>query len=496
MSRFPIAWWVALVVLVSNDHFLKHVNLLPEVLTGKLSDFAGLVVAPVLVVFALRLRRIETRFVAFALVGGVFAAIKLSVPAALLLEQLTAQIGFGWTILVDPTDLIALAALPFAWRMLTPTSHYDRVPTLAMTRAGIVLGGVACLASGGPFNYSTAAWLHNRTEEPIVVRVRAVDATLDCDALRGRETRALGPDAFGEVTVYDVAADEVLPLTGRALARPGSIEASQGPVQTQPVRCEAALVQIDDEPFQLVFWDELTTISVPRTLEDPDDDMDLSGRILVDDEDDQRYVEVGAGLLVAPIEDPIEPSACPPALFDRFEWTALRDRIDDEIVDIIVGSDGCLGIDFAQQPDRLYLCVPVDEFPLEPGMSVRVEEQDAPRTIVFETNEYPRIRVAVWNAVDVLNHPLLDGKVAALDCAGDRHECGSYTVPASFELPLGLRVIAGSGADLPDFGEPESVRVVVGRAESVVVGAADCEPSRAVAGGVADVMVVRKEIEE
>jgi hypothetical protein len=48
MSRFPGIWWVALGVLLINDHVLKVVGVLPGWLTGKLSDVAGLIVAPVL----------------------------------------------------------------------------------------------------------------------------------------------------------------------------------------------------------------------------------------------------------------------------------------------------------------------------------------------------------------------------------------------------------------------------------------------------------------
>lgn len=37
------SWWLALGLLVVNDHLLKYAT--PSALTGKLSDFAGLYVA-------------------------------------------------------------------------------------------------------------------------------------------------------------------------------------------------------------------------------------------------------------------------------------------------------------------------------------------------------------------------------------------------------------------------------------------------------------------
>ena len=39
-------FWAALTILVLNDHLLKGAGLVPALLTGKLSDFAGLIVAP------------------------------------------------------------------------------------------------------------------------------------------------------------------------------------------------------------------------------------------------------------------------------------------------------------------------------------------------------------------------------------------------------------------------------------------------------------------
>ena len=49
-------WWVALAALLVNDHVFKGTHALPPVLIGKLSDFAGLLVAPVLLAALLRLR--------------------------------------------------------------------------------------------------------------------------------------------------------------------------------------------------------------------------------------------------------------------------------------------------------------------------------------------------------------------------------------------------------------------------------------------------------
>jgi hypothetical protein len=52
-------WWAALALLIINDNLLKGHGVVPGWLTGKLSDFAFLVVAPV--VFAALLPRRHDR---------------------------------------------------------------------------------------------------------------------------------------------------------------------------------------------------------------------------------------------------------------------------------------------------------------------------------------------------------------------------------------------------------------------------------------------------
>lgn len=76
-AGFPLAWWVALSVLALNDHVLKGSGLLPGVVTGKLSDFAGLIVAPILGCTALGLRSERGRLALF----GVVALAGVDLPA-------------------------------------------------------------------------------------------------------------------------------------------------------------------------------------------------------------------------------------------------------------------------------------------------------------------------------------------------------------------------------------------------------------------------------
>ncbi len=115
---------VACMLLVAlNDHVLKGAGLLPGVVTGKLSDFAGLYFAPLLVaelwMFARPspLAHVPVRRVAGAALGfGVlFTAIKTYPPADRWYEAvLTALLRRPAGNTVDPTDLVALVMLGVA----------------------------------------------------------------------------------------------------------------------------------------------------------------------------------------------------------------------------------------------------------------------------------------------------------------------------------------------------------------------------------------------
>jgi hypothetical protein len=80
-ANLPVAFWAALFVLTLNDHALKGSGLLPGVITGKLSDFAGLIVAPVLLCAAFSARSDRARRMLLGLVALGFAVIKLSISA-------------------------------------------------------------------------------------------------------------------------------------------------------------------------------------------------------------------------------------------------------------------------------------------------------------------------------------------------------------------------------------------------------------------------------
>jgi hypothetical protein len=150
--RQPLVW-AAIGLLVVNDHVLKTAA--PGWLTGKLSDFAGLFFFPLLLavpIAAILPRRAGTRAVgvmAFGLTAVWFAAIKTVAPANDLTAGLVGTVlgGGPARIALDPTDLVALAALWPAWRLwrrLPAPADPVRWPRRAV---GTIALGVAALAT-------------------------------------------------------------------------------------------------------------------------------------------------------------------------------------------------------------------------------------------------------------------------------------------------------------------------------------------------------------
>ncbi len=157
----PVA---AVLLLVVNDHVLKGSRLVPSVLTGKISDFAGLFFFPIL--FACLLRailearpgaapRTEARGrlpeVAVLLTGLVFVTLKLSPSASAWASR------FWGVVVPDPTDLVALPSLALAYlymRRGLPLRTADHTPSSAggtlVERTGLLLAALAALATSQP----------------------------------------------------------------------------------------------------------------------------------------------------------------------------------------------------------------------------------------------------------------------------------------------------------------------------------------------------------
>lgn len=124
----------ALLLLGVNDHYLKASGWLPGVITGKLSDFAGLVYFPLLLVTATNLigfmlgkRRVRFAsashaqlVIACVATGLFFSAVQLSEGVAWFYARASAFLMF-WNdaelvrVTMDPTDVVAILSLPVAY---------------------------------------------------------------------------------------------------------------------------------------------------------------------------------------------------------------------------------------------------------------------------------------------------------------------------------------------------------------------------------------------
>jgi len=125
----------AIVLLLVNDHFLKAA--FPSFLTGKLSDVAWLVVAPVALASLLSMIGARQRF------ARIFAVVSVGVAFTVL--QLWPPLGDAWCAATggfhtpDPTDLWTLPALALPWVCWSqPRRHRALVLPLAV---------FACLAT-------------------------------------------------------------------------------------------------------------------------------------------------------------------------------------------------------------------------------------------------------------------------------------------------------------------------------------------------------------
>ncbi|MCD0450516.1 hypothetical protein LO762_15150 [Actinocorallia sp. API 0066] len=150
----PLAWAAhpatvgAAVVLAVNDHLLKAA--FPGVVTGKLSDVAGLVLAPALLALCLGLLGWNgSRAAAFAVaVTGVgFTLAKATDTGAAVASHAWAAVVGPSLVRADPTDLLALPALALSWfvhlRTRDAGARWTRAARVALAVPFVVLATAA-----------------------------------------------------------------------------------------------------------------------------------------------------------------------------------------------------------------------------------------------------------------------------------------------------------------------------------------------------------------
>ena len=400
-------WLAALAVLGVNDHLLKGAGLLPGALTGKLSDLAGMIVAPALLAALLGLRTRRGLLFCHVAVGAVFAAIKLSPAAADAWSWVMGLVGNAWVITVDPTDLIALPVLAIGWRALMPAMQRPmpaRVLTVAreggslrlaprLAQLGAICAGtslsIATSEGGGDDgdigevdggewdsgweageiiyeDIEADAYLHNASTADLILRTRDLlpEIQIDCIAAEEEPGLLLSESLFG---------------AGRTWTMPANTNAAARDLSLASRDCYAVRVEGDRlvEPFVL-FWraSDLSVEVIPGSITDPASHR--AGAVLLGaDEDGQVSVTSSQREIVFEIDE-IAPAGAyvPGPDVERLAWSdPPLTGAAMQITSLDLGPDGCLGIEFdaGVNVPRWYLCLPEGSFPFLQDQWVAVE---------------------------------------------------------------------------------------------------------------------------
>lgn len=158
-------FFAALGVLLLNDHVLK--SAWPGWVTGKLSDFAGLVIVATLLCI------VSGPTAGTVLAGVAFVALKTVPGVAEAASPL-----LGGTTLRDATDLIAILVLPLVWRELTSQRPNQERHTRKGWQALALVLAVLAITATSKFDPPTDDYLSGlgwSRDGYFYVRVEAID---------------------------------------------------------------------------------------------------------------------------------------------------------------------------------------------------------------------------------------------------------------------------------------------------------------------------------
>lgn len=493
--RHPL-WWAALGALILNDHLLKGAGVLPGWLTGKLSDLAGMIVAPALAASLVTARREGLRALAFVSVAALFALVKLSPEARDALVSLASLAGLRWRIVADPTDLVALAALPLAWRIAAPSAAPRRI---ALQRSGMALGAMACIATSQPTPtapagaFSARAFVVNRTGDRLDLGLRFSTARIDCAAAQLAGGTVFARSIFDDnILRVTLDAGETFPLDADAVRTVLARSATVFDVPVPQGQCAVALLTANAMPETVVLW----PLSLPARAVagfDPGDSLTNPGLLAIADEGSVTRVRSLSGAVsvqgLAQEGVRCERRGGFYSWSDGFPIDPVTLRAVEE------NPGGCLGLtletsDGAQRP--WFLCVPRAAFPFAVGDRVLGIATPVPtgRRMLLRSGDTSLVvwRNARVDASQVLPDVNLRADLGTL-CAGHREDCGAYLLPRS------VRFATVADAAIPGERGVEvrpGVTVHVGRADHVLATRDACGATLADTGIVLDYAVTTR----
>jgi hypothetical protein len=510
--RHP-AFWIALAILVVNDHVLKGAGVLPGWLTGKLSDVAGMIVAPVLLVSLLDLRSDRARAAAFGAVAFGFAALELSPRAAAGYDAMLGALGIASRSWADPTDLLALAALPIAWWV---TKAGDRASPgrglrLASQRALMGAALFACVATTQPpqplpAEWTTDAWLHNRTAEAIDVRIRWATGLRDCSALADEALdlgATISPDLFADGITFRLGPGDTVPIEPVDAA--AALEPSAGfagrPAPGEGVvrrECELARISVDGAPDTLAFWLQGSAEMVLTNIADGASTETADQEIAIDEDGESGgllRVDAGRNYRITELRErgTTLPATCREARGATVAYSDLESATDVEwIVEFrALLPDGCTQLDLIdelrERTETMFLCVPEDFVPFAVGARVTQSTDFAGLRHVRAVEGAPELVLA--RGVSSLAVEGLRVSPSGFDLAcSERLACGAVVAP--LEVTDGGEPLELDAAVSRTTGAGRAYRALVLRAEQVVLGGADCDAGRDQSGALIDAVVL------
>jgi hypothetical protein len=371
-------WIGALALLVANDHWLKGSGLLPGVLTGKLSDVAGMLVAPVLLAALLGVRTRGALLACHVAVAIVFTGIQLSTGFAAQWSALMGLFGHPWTITCDPTDLLALPFLLVSWKLLVPEMNPELPALVPLQRTAVGalsmfglwstvatsdVDGFADPDSGWYEDVLGSLYINNANDFEIALHIRPLrdDVAIDCQQVAGDPGRLLGEAAFGEAVHWSLPA-----RTNVAISLP---ESGCGAVWIAGEGIAPTIVFVDDLSD---FWPQW----YPGQSFDPSA-LGSAGLAIAFDAEGQSTWLGNEQLRFTPKTETLEqPVGCEAPLDElRIEWSPNLPGNDVQVLAVEAGVDGCFELELQEvympngqvetlgAPYRFYLCVPAATMP-------------------------------------------------------------------------------------------------------------------------------------
>ena len=494
--RYP-AFWLAIAVLLLNDHVLKGAGIAPGWLTGKLSDFSWLVVAPVGLSAMVGARSRASNAVLLGAVAALFIATELSQGVADQVASIATALGQPTRLWADPTDLIALSILPVTWHLLALRRGTGR-PGRALGRVGARVGlGLAIFASvatsqpppPAATSWATSAYLANTTIDPIAVRLRFAGADVDCSLLGSIDLgAAVSRDLFDTGITFRLSPQETVPIEPQA----ATFAATGGPPGAMPMpanACDIVLLSIDGAPDTIVLVSGARGTTPTMLGNGALDTVPLGRRVdVVTSAAGAPDFRVGADLPTAPLDDRTPPTDCALGRPTYAHNVGTRTGAFT-LLSSTVGADGCISAtmsDTFARSSTFFFCAPESFFPFVAGDTLTLARATAAGMTTSTRVSGPAGALTFFDVetARLTASPFTITAAVHETCTGERLACGAYSLPRDVEVTTdGSPPVGTLATELTTTTAAGSIaRLRVGTVEATVIAPAGCDVAHATVG--------------